>query len=317
MLLKHHLPIEKSPSGVVDHYNNISLQGEICFGYNFVAEYDENIHSLPQLLCLLDALFYLNDHIKHVQLPKKQWQQSKPWQALVRAFNTESLSRFEFYSHPLNGLNETQRPLFNHIDSQRMSPKRPINLTQEVYRRFDNELGKFISFKVADPDADIGIFHQWMHHPRVSEFWEMDLPKEELKSYLTDKFNTPFNLPLIGYFDDEAFGYFEVYWAAEDRIAPYYAWQGYDRGLHLLVGNDAYRGTRFFKAWCKAISHFIFLDCPMTQKIVLEPRHDNQKLFNQITKLGFIKEYEFEFPHKRAALISIEKVKFYKENFQC
>ena len=46
-------------------------------GYNFVAEYDENIHSLPQLLCLLDALFYLNDHIKHVQLPKKQWQKPK------------------------------------------------------------------------------------------------------------------------------------------------------------------------------------------------------------------------------------------------
>lgn len=317
MLLNHSFSVEKSADGVFNHANNIALQGEVRFGNCFVADYDGNIQSVEQLIALIDGLFFLNPYIKHVQLPKSIWHTSTTWQAFIRAFHTESFSRFEFYTHPINGLNETKRPFFNGTYSERACPQRLINLTGEVYRRFDNELGQLISFKVAEPSADLGLFYQWMHDPRVSEFWEMDQPKETLKRYLADKLSTPYNLPLIGYFNDVPFGYFEVYWASEDRIAPYYPWQAHDRGLHLLVGNHAFRGTRFFKAWCKAITHFMFLDCPHTQKIVLEPRYDNQRLLNQITKLGFIKEYEFEFPHKRAALISIEKVKFYKENFQC
>jgi len=318
MLLNKHFAYKKLSSGVMSHCQKVYLLGEVCFGDCFVAEYNDDIQSLVQLISVLDGLFYLNNQIKHVQLPKPKWQTSTAWHAFIRLFNSESLSRLAFYSHPINGLKETtQRVLFTDTFDQRACPTRNVNLTQQVYCRFDNELGKFISFKVAHPNNDLNLFYEWMHHPRVSEFWEMNLPKEALKQYLANELTSPYKLPLIGYFDDQPFGYFEVYWAGEDRIAPYYSWQAYDRGLHLLVGNDKFRGTRFFKAWCKAISHFIFLDCPQTQKIVLEPRHDNLRLLNQITKLGFIKEYEFEFPHKRAALISIEKVKFYKENFQC
>lgn len=317
MLLQHSFPLEKSESGVMSYAPELSFQGEICFGNCFVAEFDERICTLEQLLFLLDGLFYHHPHIQHVKLPKSTWRTSVAWQALVDTFNSESFSRFEFFSHPVNGLKAATRTLFTESFADRACPTRPVNLSGEVYRRFDHEISKFISFKVADPIEDLDLFHQWMHNPRVSHFWEQNWSKEQLQSYLANKLTTPYNLPLIGYFDDQAFGYFEVYWAGEDRIAPYYSWQAQDRGLHLLVGNEAFRGSRFFKAWCTAISHFMFLDCPQTQKIVLEPRHDNQRLLNQITKLGFVKEYEFEFPHKRAALVSIEKVKYYKENFQC
>lgn len=317
MLLTHSFPLEKSESGVISHAQKLALQGEITFGHCFVVQFDERINSLEHLLFLIDGVFYHHPSIQHIQLPRSQWHASQAWQGLIDVFDSESFSRFEFYANPINGLKEQTRALFTERFEDRACPTRPVNLSGEVYRRFNQDIGKFISFKVADPLADLDVFHTWMHNPRVSKFWEQDWSKEKLQSYLANKLHTPFNLPLIGYFDDQAFGYFEVYWAGEDRIAPYYPWQAHDRGLHLLVGNEAFRGSRYFKAWCTAISHFIFLDCPQTQKIVLEPRHDNQRLLNQITKLGFIKEYEFEFPHKRAALVSIEKVKFYKENFQC
>ncbi|WP_372762150.1 GNAT family N-acetyltransferase [Pseudoalteromonas sp.] len=317
MLFKQRFPIEKQPSGVISRCQQLSLHGELCFDHCFVAAFNRQVQSLEQLLLLLDGLFYWHPQIKHLQLPQTSWHTSAAWQAFIAAFNAESVSRFEFYSHPINGLNETPRAQYNERFAARACPPRNRNLTQQVYRRFDHELGKWVSFKVAHPHDDLARFYTWMHDPRVSEFWQMELPKEALKRYLANKLTTPYNLPLIGYFDDEPFGYFEVYWASEDRIASYYPWQAHDRGLHLLVGNEAYRGTPFFKAWCKAITHFMFLDCPDTQKIVLEPRYDNHRLLNQITKLGFIKEYEFAFPHKRAALVSIEKVNFYKENFQC
>lgn len=317
MLFQQSFPLEKLEFGVISHAQNLVLQGGICFGNCLVAKFDDRISTLEQLLFLLDGLFFHHPHIGHVQLPKSAWHTSTAWQALIDVFNSESFSRFEFFAHPINGLKDTTRTLFTEQFEDRACPTRPNNLSEEVYRRFDHEIGQFISFKVADPIQDLDLFHSWMHNPRVSAFWEQDWPKEQLQSYLANKLTTPYNLPLIGYFDEQAFGYFEVYWAGEDRIAPYYPWQAHDRGMHLLVGNESFRGSRFFKAWCTAISHFMFLDCPQTQKIVLEPRYDNQRLLNQITKLGFKKDYEFEFPHKRAALVSIDKVKFYKENFKC
>ncbi|MBQ4847986.1 GNAT family N-acetyltransferase [Pseudoalteromonas sp. MMG005] len=100
-------------------------------------------------------------------------------------------------------------------------------------------------------------------------------------------------------------------------MASHYPWQAFDRGLHQLVGNELFRGSKFFKAWCTAISHFIFLDDIRTHKIILEPRSDNHRLLNQIHKLGFKTEFEFEFPHKRAALVSIQRTEFFRENFSC
>jgi len=80
-----------------------------------------------------------------------------------------------------------------------------------------------------------------MNAPRVNAFWEMAAPQPELENCLRKQLDSAYCYPVIGCFDDQPFGYFEIYWAAEDRIGRHYRWQPYDRGLHMLVGEEAWR----------------------------------------------------------------------------
>lgn len=125
----------------------------------------------------------------------------------------------------------------------------------------------------------------------------------------------PHIIPLIGEFNGQPFGYVEVYWVAEDRLSPYYDVQDYDRGIHLLVGEQDFRGPQHFNAWMKAISHYLFLDDVRTQRLVLEPRSDNQRLFNRILPFGYEKCFEFNFPHKRSALLMLTRDRFFSEQW--
>ncbi|MFA0412164.1 GNAT family N-acetyltransferase, partial [Vibrio splendidus] len=54
---------------------------------------------------------------------------------------------------------------------------------------------------------------------------------------------------------------------------------------------------------------------PRTEKIVSEPRADNDKMIGYLQKYGFAKVKEFEFPHKRAALMCQLKDSFFSNEF--
>ncbi len=188
---------------------------------------------------------------------------------------------------------------------------RPPKPEGEVYRRFDVALEKVISFRTFDFDKDLARFTQWMNNPRVAEFWEQAWTEDKLKEFVENRFSDGFTLPLIGEIDGQPFGYFEVYWAAQDRLAPYYDFQEFDRGIHLLVGDENYRGKQYFDAWLRALCHYVFLDDVRTQRIVMEPRFDNVKLFKRLASSAFEKQFEFNFPHKRSALMMMKRELFF------
>ena len=179
-----------------------------------------------------------------------------------------------------------------------------------VYQRYDYQSDAVVSFRTIDPVADLDMFHEWMNQQRVAEFWEMNQSREELAEYLQKLLDDRRTWPLVGCFNDEPFGYMEVYWAMEDRIAPYYDCQPWDRGFHLLAGNHKYLGARYSRSWTRSISHFLFLDDPRTMRLVGEPRADNHRVMKLLSpaKWEFVKE--FDFPHKRAALVSCHRRKF-------
>lgn len=232
--------------------------------------------------------------------------------ALVRG---GAITRTAFYQWPelwlAEGLHHV-RPLewvkadgFSH-------PLRPPQPEGAFYSRFIPSLNKTLTFKTVDVEQDLDRFHGWMNQRRIAPVWELGLPKPELEQYLWERQRDPHIFSVFGYFDDDAFGYFELYWTPEDRLGPYYQAGHFDRGIHLLVGNPAYLGSENFNAWFTGLSHFLFLDDPRTMAIMGEPRADNKTLLKHLqTVPSFQLLKEFDFPHKRAALLECTRERFF------
>ena len=200
------------------------------------------------------------------------------------------------------------------ISEGKRHPHRPHKPEGYVYQRSIAALGAQFALRVIDAERDLPAFHRWMNEPRVSRIWELAVSPEELRDYLEKLRADAHTLPLIGEFDGEPFGYFELYWAKEDRIAPFYSAGDYDRGVHVLVGEAKYRGPARVAAWLPSLAHYAFLDDPRTQHVVAEPRAENAKMIAYFGSAGFHRAKAFDFPHKRAALMQLPREVFFDEH---
>lgn len=204
-------------------------------------------------------------------------------------------------------------PLRHMLAHGRRHPLRPPKPVGAVYRRYIPWLELTLTFRTVDQDRDLARFHAWMNDPRIAHFWQEDGDLAKHRSYLDGIVADPHVIGLVGCFDDEPFGYFEVYWAKEDRIAPFCDAADHDRGWHVLIGEDRFRGKPFVTAWLPSISHYLFLDDCRTQRLVIEPRVDNQKMIRNLLACGYAMIKEFEFPHKRAILGTLLRERFFFE----
>ena len=190
-------------------------------------------------------------------------------------------------------------------------PMRPPKPVGEVYRRYAPRVGADISFRTLDIGLDVERFNRWQNSPPVAEFWEQTGTLEEHRAYLETLAADPHCLQLIGCFDDEPFGFFDVYWVPEDRLGGYCEPDNHDRGMHALVGEERHRGAGKGFTWASALAHYLFLDEPRTRAILIEPRYDNQRVIGLAERVGFHHEREFDFPHKRAALMVLTRERFF------
>ncbi|KAI2642037.1 hypothetical protein GGS21DRAFT_287533 [Xylaria nigripes] len=141
---------------------------------------------------------------------------------------------------------------------------RPPRMGEIFYSRFIPSVGKHLSFRVASlsprhvPHLGIGenperqgdfshlctqsdslLLKRWLSKPRVSAFWG-----EYHDNFLSDVMRLPHSFPVIGLWDGVPFGYFEIYWVKEDLLGRHMGndAQDFDRGLHVLVGEEWARG---------------------------------------------------------------------------
>jgi len=230
------------------------------------------------------------------------------------------IERATFWQLPAvwhKGLASANYPQVYRMSGGRRHPLRAPKPQGEVYRRFDAKLGQWISLRTLDIELDLERFSRWQNSPRVLEFWQEGGTLEQHRAYLEKAAADPHTTTLIGCIDDEPFAYYEAYWAKEDRIAPFYEVGDYDRGIHMLVGEESHRGPHKVESWMTALVHYLLLDDPRTQRIVAEPRADNAKMIGHMQRLGFWREKEFNFPHKRAALMVQSRETFFERCGLC
>ncbi|WPG98794.1 n(6)-hydroxylysine o-acetyltransferase [Acrodontium crateriforme] len=161
---------------------------------------------------------------------------------------------------------------------------------------------------------DVELLHKWMNNPRVAYAWGESGPMAHQEAFLRAHLSNKHSFPVIGSFDGKPFGYFEIYWAKEDNLAAHVATtQGagaiddWDRGLHVLVGEQAFRGPERVKVWLSALVHHCFLADLRTSKVVMEPRVDNEKLKGYCESVGFHKAGEVSFAHKQSNFMKIPR----------
>ncbi|KAK9379873.1 GNAT domain-containing protein [Kockiozyma suomiensis] len=201
-------------------------------------------------------------------------------------------------------------------------PVRPVHLPVNRYARYIPSLGKMLELHALQKhdEADVDAFSQWMNNDRVAKFWGMKGDKEVVHRPYIEKMDKDRHITqIIGTLDGERFLYTEIYYVLEDHLAPYADGDvgAYDMGFHLLVGNENLRGPHIVRAWLTSIVHMLFLQDPRTRYVFLEPRADNVKLIGYLLQHGFTKLKEFNFPHKKAALMRIERTTFFEIGPAC
>jgi acetyl CoA:N6-hydroxylysine acetyl transferase len=202
--------------------------------------------------------------------------------------------------------------LFTVTDGRR-HPLRPGTPAGTVYARAIPWLGRRLSFRTMTEPGDVTLFSAWMNDPRVADVWQERGTLAAHQAYIARLQADPASLPLFGCLDGAPFGYFELYWARESRVGPLYEAGPYDRGWHVAIGDAAIRGRPYLSAWLPSLMHYLFLDEPRTQRIVGEPRADHAQQIRNLHGSGFATIATIDFPHKRAALVSLSREHFVRD----
>ncbi|KKK24376.1 hypothetical protein ARAM_000852, partial [Aspergillus rambellii] len=125
--------------------------------------------------------------------------------------------------------------------------------------------------------SDLDYLHKWMNDPRVNAAWGESGPISKQDRFLRENLSKNHSFPVIGCWDGQPFGYFEIYWVKEDPLGSLIGGvDNYDRGIHLLVGEQEFRGPHRVSAWLSSLVHFCWLADMRTQTVMLEPRVDNE-----------------------------------------
>lgn len=233
----------------------------------------------------------------------------------TRSGNSLTVDTREFWQWPMPWIANPAwpHPQVHVMTNGQYHPKRPRKPVGVAYERYIPWLDQVLSFRAADPLTDLGHFHRWMNDEQVNVIWEDGGDREKHAAILEERLHDPHVLALIGCFNGVPFGYFEVYWARENRLGPYYDAQDYDRGWHVAIGEPAYRGKQWITAWLPSLMHFMFLDDPRTQRIVGEPRASHEQQIRNLDRSGFSKVKHFDFPHKRAMLVMLLRERFFDD----
>jgi acetyl CoA:N6-hydroxylysine acetyl transferase len=151
------------------------------------------------------------------------------------------------------------------------------------------------------PEHDLPLIRRWMNDPAVARYWELDGPPERTDTHVRGQIELPYTQPLLARLSGRPIGYWELYRAAEDRLAAYYAAEPDDLGIHLLIGESDCRGIGLGSVLLRALADAAQRMRP--RRLVAEPDERNLASVRAFAAAGFLAEGAIELPEKRATLM--------------
>ena len=151
------------------------------------------------------------------------------------------------------------------------------------------------------PDRDLPLIQRWMNDPDVARYWELDGPPERTTEHVRAQIESAHAQPLLARLSGRAIGYWELYQAAEDRLAAYYAAEPDDLGVHLLIGESDCRGIGLGSVLLRAVADAVQREKP--RRVVAEPDERNVASVRAFAAAGFVAAGTIDLPEKRATLM--------------
>ncbi|KAJ2925550.1 hypothetical protein H1R20_g11549, partial [Candolleomyces eurysporus] len=219
----------------------------------------------------------------------------------------------------------------NVVAKHPLRPSKPLQ-GEVLYRRWCSQVGQMLELVHFDLEgatdalydyqsADgvsrhLAAFHKWHNDPRVNKAWQEQGTLETHRKYIESMYADPHAIPCMYSWDGELFGYIEINYTKEDHVATYMpadqAAGEWDRGIHILVGEDKFLGGGRSKIWIRSLVHYLFLNDPRTFRILGEPDGGNPNVLRVADVGGFYRPTLFDFPYKRSILVFQNREKFFR-----
>jgi acetyl CoA:N6-hydroxylysine acetyl transferase len=150
-------------------------------------------------------------------------------------------------------------------------------------------------------DHDLPIIHRWMNDPAVDEYWQLAGPVERTTAHLADQRVRPHTGSYLGRLAGRPVSYWELYGAAQDRLAAHYPARPTDLGIHLLIGEPDCRGLGLGSLLLRALADALQSTAP--RRLVAEPDERNTASVQAFRNAGFTAGPAIRLPEKRATLM--------------
>ncbi|KAG5636250.1 hypothetical protein H0H81_008653 [Sphagnurus paluster] len=186
------------------------------------------------------------------------------------------------------------------IASHPLRPPKP-RAGKALYRRYCTAVGQTLEFVAFDihgnAEQDGGLsphmaaFHKWHNDERVNNAWGEKGNLETHREYIEGLLADPGVVPIMMSWDGELMGYVEIVWVKENHAAQHYpadaAVGNWERGIHVLVGEDKFLGGGRSEIWLRSLAHYIFLADPRTDRVLGEPKESNIAIVKAAQSAGF------------------------------
>lgn len=163
------------------------------------------------------------------------------------------------------------------------------------------------AIRPADPAADAELVSGWMNRPHLVEAWEYDWPPERWRRHLQAQVDGDYSRPFIGSFNGEPAGYIELYRAAKDSIAPRYAADPHDIGIHAAIADLRYVNRGLAAFLLPRIVASVFELEPNCRRIMFDPDHRNTGARRLCEWAGCTFLGEHDMSNRRMALYSLSR----------